>query len=354
MNSTNSSPTNEFVSIVILNYNDTEHIEKCIDSVFKTIGCKFEVILIDNGSTDGSSDICKQKYSQIRLFKNKHNLAMAARNIGIDNAQGDFIVFLDSDTTVESDWLQNLLESYFSHGEGLYQSKILKQNDPETIVNSGSFMNIFGFGYASNYGMKDTKSTEKFRSTSFTVGACLFSSLETIKKIGYFDDSNLLFLMMDDVDYSWKALTLGILSYYEPNSIIYHPEGTSSKLNSKTRFLLERNRWICLLSFYERKTLLKISPINFLLEFALFFYFLIHGHGYAKIKSSFSILKLLPAINKRRKKIATNRKFSDKQVISNFVDDFILPKSLSGTSSTTFYHFFMRNLNKIARKTINF
>ena len=76
MNSENPSTINKFVSIVILNYNDIEHIEKCIDSVLKTIGCKFEIILIDNGSSDDSSDICKQKYPQIRLFKNEHNLAI--------------------------------------------------------------------------------------------------------------------------------------------------------------------------------------------------------------------------------------------------------------------------------------
>ena len=125
-------------------------------------------------------------------------------------------------------------------------------------------------------------------------------------------------------------------------------------MNPQTRFLLEKNRWICLLSFYERKTLLKISPITFLLELSLFFYFLIQGHGYIKIKTMFSILKLLPAINKRRKKLTVKRKFSDKQVISYFVDDFILPKSLHSTYSATFYSFFMNKLNKIARKIINF
>ena len=354
MDSTNMASINKFVSIIILNYNDGEHIQNCIASVFKTIGCTFELILIDNGSSDKSSDICKQEYPEIRLFKNKQNLAMAARNIGIDNAKGNFIVFLDSDTTVEYDWLQNLLKSYSLHGEGLYQSKILKQNDPETVINNGSLMNIFGFGYADNYGTKNIINKDKFKSTSFTSGACLFSSLEIIKKIGYFDDSNLLFLTMDDVDYSWKALTLGILSYCEPNSIIYHPEGTASKLNSKTKFLLEKNRWVCFISFYESKTLLKILPLIFLLEFLLLFYFSLQGHGYIKIKTMFSIIKLLPTIIKRRKRLNSNRKFTDKQVISYFVDDFILPKSFHGKYAAAFYSFFMNNLNKIARKIINF
>ena len=69
----NSKIENSLVSVVILNYNDVNHIEKCLDSVFRTTGCKFEVILIDNGSTDGSSLACKEKFPQIRLFQNKEN-----------------------------------------------------------------------------------------------------------------------------------------------------------------------------------------------------------------------------------------------------------------------------------------
>ena len=66
---TNSSFTpDSFVSIVILNYNGVEYIEKCLESVYRTLGCNFEVILIDNSSTDGSQLICKQKFPQISIF----------------------------------------------------------------------------------------------------------------------------------------------------------------------------------------------------------------------------------------------------------------------------------------------
>ena len=71
----NSKIENSLVSVVILNYNDVNYIEKCLDSVFRTTGCKFEVILIDNGSTDGSSLACKEKFPQIRLFQNKENFS---------------------------------------------------------------------------------------------------------------------------------------------------------------------------------------------------------------------------------------------------------------------------------------
>ena len=81
-----------YVSIVILNYNGKEYIFDCINSVFKTTGCNFEVILIDNNSTDQSSDYCKEKFPELILIKNEKNLGMAARNLGIKKAQGNYIV----------------------------------------------------------------------------------------------------------------------------------------------------------------------------------------------------------------------------------------------------------------------
>jgi len=346
----NSKIENSLVSVVILNYNDVNYIEKCLDSVFRTTGCKFEVILIDNGSTDGSSLACKEKFPQIRLFQNKENLAMAARNIGIDNAKGEYIVFLDSDATVEPDWIQNLVKSYLSHGIGLYQGKILETDDPTIIGSSGNLLNIFGFGYARGNGEKDIGQYEEFEQISFPVGACLFSSLETIKKIGYFDESNLLYLMYDDVDYGWKALTLDIPSFYEPKSVVYHPKSTSSKLNSHKIFLLERNRWICLMSYYSTKTLVKIFPSFLLLEFSLFLFLIIKGMGLAKIKAFFSLLKMYSSIKQRKVQLNKKRKLSDNEIIIHFVNEIHLSEAMSKNKFSFFVCSVIKSLSKSIRR----
>ena len=108
-----------FVSIIVLNYNGRDYIFDCINSVFKTSGCKFEVILIDNNSIDSSSDHCKDNHPELILIKNDENLGMAARNIGINKARGDYTVFLDADTVVQPNRLEIFLESYKAHGDGL-------------------------------------------------------------------------------------------------------------------------------------------------------------------------------------------------------------------------------------------
>lgn len=348
-----SEKSDPFVSIIILNYNGGDYILDCIESVFKTVGCKFEVILIDNASTDNSSNICKEKFPEIILFQNTKNIAMAARNIGIDNANGDFIVFLDADTTVEPNWLVSLIASYKEHGDGLYQGKLLEKGRPDILGGCGNMTNIFGFGFARGRGDFNVGKYDNFEMISFPTGACTFSSSKVIKKIGHVDENNLFFLMLDDLDYGWRGWLLGIPSYYEPKSIVYHLGSSVLKWSPQKFFFLERNRWICLLTLYSTKTLVKIFPFLILVEMGIFFFLLKKGLGTTKIKAFFSLLKMYPAIQKRRKEIMKNRKLTDKEIIKHFVDYLDIPRPIADKHSTKFFNSIIISLSRAARKIIN-
>lgn len=341
-----------FVSIIILNYNGGDYILDCIESVYKSMGCKFEVILIDNGSTDNSSIGCKEKFSDIILFQNQKNIAMAARNIGIDNAHGNFIVFLDADTIVQPNWLLALLESYKQHGEGLYQGKLLEKEHYDTISGCGNMANIFGLGYARGRGKLDTGKYDKFEIISFPVGGFTFSATDTIKKIGYIDEEGLFFLMLDDLDYGWRAWSLGIPSYYEPKSVIYHIGSPVLKWSPQKFFFLERNRWICLLSHYSTKTLFKIFPLLIVVEIGVLFFLLTKGLGITKIKSFFSLIQMCSAIKKRRNKMMNKKKLSDSEIIKHFVDGFDIPEAVTNKGPAKFFNFIIVSLSKTARKII--
>ena len=342
---------NELISIIILNYNGREYIFDCIESVFKTVGCNFEVILIDNDSSDLSSDDCKEKFPELILIKNKKNLAMAARNVGIDNANGDYIVFLDADTVVESNWLEIMIESYKKHGDGLYQGKLLQKQNHNILESCGDFTNIFGFGFARGRGKPDTGNYNEFQTISFPVGGYTFSSTKNIKKIGYVDESDLFFLMLDDLDYGWRAWSMDIPCYYEPKSVIYHLGSPVLKWTPQKFFFLERNRWICLLSLYTTKTLVKIIPHLLLIEAGMFFYLISKGLGLTKIKAFFSILKMYSRIKKRKKNIMKLKTVSDKKIIEHFVDNVEVPQTMTNYPSD-FLNTSLETLSKLARKII--
>ena len=346
-----SLENDDLVSIIIINYNGGDYILDCVDSVFKTSNCNFEVILIDNNSIDNSSNLCKEKFDQIRLFQSDKNLAMAARNIGIKKAKGDFIAFLDADTIVEPNWLEVLLESYKKHGDGLYQGKLLQRDNHEIIESCGDFTNIFGFGFARGRGQLDIGKYDEFQTISFPVGACTFSSTEIIKKIGFIDESDLFFLMLDDLDYGWRGWSMGIPSFYEPEAVIYHLGSPVLQWSTQKFFFLERNRWICLLTLYSTKTLVKIFPHLLLIDIGMYFHLLSQGLSLTKIKAFFSILKMYSSIKKRRRDLEKKKKITDKKIIENFVDIVEVPKTMKGHPS----HFFsngLKSLSESARRII--
>ena len=341
-----------FTSIVILNYNGGNDLFECIESIQQTSDCQYEIILIDNNSSDNSHIKCKNEFPRIKLIQNDTNIGMAARNIGIENTKADFIVFLDSDTIVEKDWLKNLIESFKKHGEGLYQPKILEKQNRDIISSCGNMINIFGFGFARERGKKDNIQFEKFSKISYTSGACTFSSLTTIKKIGNIDE--IFFAYHDDVEYGWRASLLGINSFFEPTSRIYHHVSlTLEKSSTKKFFLAERNRLICLNTLYSRKTFYKILPLLIILETGICLYFLTKRLGFMKLKSYFSLLKLNSKIIAKRKNIEKIRKFSDSEIIKKFSDEFILPHDVVNTNSSDKINSIIVSLSRKARNLIN-
>ena len=339
------------ISIIVINFNGKDYLMDCIDSVFKTKYSKYELILIDNNSSDGSSQECVKKYPHIRFFQNKKNLAMAARNIGLDASYGDFIVFLDADTVVTSNWLSILLDSFNKHGPGLYQGKLLKKDNPDIIESCGDMTNIFSTGFARGRGQKDVNQFEQFQKISFPVGACTFSSAKIFHDIGYVDESELFFLMLDDLDYGWRGWLLNIPSYYEPNCVLYHVGSPILQWNSKKFFFMERNRLICLFSLYSTKTLLKIFPFLVVYDIGVSLFLFSKGMGFVKLKSFFSFLNMLKQVLKRKNTIQSTRKLPDSEIVKNFVDVIDIPVDMTSNYSS-FFISITEKLNKIARKLI--
>lgn len=341
---------NVLVSVIILNYNGARHLIECVESISNTAICKYEIILIDNNSSDNSHIACKEKFPEIILIQNKENIGMAARNMGLQKANGNFIVFLDSDTVVQNDWLVSLVKSYQKNGEGLYQPKLLEKTRPQIISSGGNMINIFGLANILHRGEQDVGQCDDFLHVSYTSGACTFSSSETMKKIGPVDD--IFFAYHDDVDYGWRALLLGIRSYYEPTSVVYHYGSQTLEWSSKKFFLLERNRIICLLTLYSRNTYLKIFPLLILVEIGVFFFCVGKGFAITKLRSYFALIKIRKKIHEKRIRVEQTKIISDKAVIKNFVDDFYLPL-ITKKYSAKIFNSIISVLSKQARKIIS-
>ena len=343
--------SNPLVSIIILNYNAGELLLNCVDSVFKSVYTNFEVLVVDNLSTDNSHVICKEKFEKIQLIENKENLGYCeGNNVGIRNANGEFIVILNPDTVVEPNWLNHLMSAYSEFGEGLYQPKFFSLNEKLVLQGTGNMLHIFGFGFARDKGKINEEKIESVEKIGYASGTCLFTSKIVLDKIGLLD--SFLFLYHDDLDLGWRAAHLGIDSFYVPKSIIYHVESYSIKWSPKKFYWLERNRKYCLLTHYSKETYAKMRLSLFLVDLCVWLFYLSKGFLGAKIKAELDIFRNKKAIKIRYNQLEKIKIVSDKELIKKFPDEIFVPKNVSQPIFNQLFNSILSTLSKKVKKKI--
>tara|TARA_B110000495_G_scaffold202934_1_gene224665 strand:+ start:1248 stop:2294 length:1047 start_codon:yes stop_codon:yes gene_type:complete len=339
------------ISIIILNYNAGNLLLECVKSIINSNYKKLEIIIVDNVSKDNSHKICKKKFTDIILIENKKNLGYCGgNNIGIEQANGEFIVILNPDVIVESNWLNELLIAFRKYGDGLYQPKILATTDHSIIISAGNMIQLFGFGFARGKGENDKGQYEKDEEVGYASGTCLFSSADIFKEIGNFD--SYLFAYHDDLDLCWKGRLKGIRSFYIHKSIIYHPlEGYSFKWDSFKYFLMERNRLYCLKKNFSKKTIFKMLPSLILVDIAVTLFYLKKGFIFEKIKANLNILKNYNTISRNHNLIQQNRIIEDNEIIKKFTNKIEIPQWVLEKENNNSLNKILEKLSKISRIT---
>ena len=344
----NSDP---LVSIIILNYNAGNLLLNCVDSVFKSTYPNFEVLVVDNLSTDNSHVICKEKFEKIQLIENKENLGYCeGNNVGIRNAKSKFIVILNPDTIVEPSWLNHLMSAYNEFGDGLYQPKFFSLNEKLVLQSTGNMLHVFGFGFAKNKGKIDDGKIKLVEEINYASGTCLFTSKMVLDKIVLLDP--FLFLYHDDLDLGWRAAHIGINSFYVPKSIIYHAESYSLKWSSKKFYWLERNRKYCLLTHYSKETYAKMRIPLFLVDLCVWLFYLSKGFLVAKIKAELDIFRNRKFIKMRYDELEKLKIVPDKELIKKFPDEIFVPKNVSEPIINRSFNNILSVLSKKVKKKI--
>ena len=266
------------ISIIVLTFNSIKFIKSCLDSVLAQDYKCLEVIVIDNGSIDGTVTFIKEEYPQLRLIENRNNLGAAkARNQGIEVSKGDWILTLDCDIILEKDFLKKIIEFISASGGsvGSFQPKILNI-DKKIIYSCGIHLSWIRRFFDINKGKVNN---QEFDTPQYIFGACsaaaLYSRqmLEEIKEdTGYFDER--FFFLVEDVDVAWRAQRKGWKAVFCPETICYH-HGNSSKTDKKLRhYLCFRNR-LSLVSKNENLLgKIRLIPVFLMYDFPRLLFFI--------------------------------------------------------------------------------
>lgn len=277
------------ISVIILTLNSLKFIKPCLDSILSQDVDLTEIIVVDNGSVDGTGIFIRENYPQVSLIQNKANLGAAkARNQGIQAAKGEWIFSLDCDTVLEKKFFCNIENAIkiLTAGTGMIQPKIL-QADRKTIYSAGIFVSYLRKFCDIGKGQKDLK---QFNKSKYIFGACSAAALykkdmlDEIKQVtGYFDER--FFFLFEDVDLSWRAQNQGWQALFYPDAVCYHYGNSSTTSKRIRQYLCLRNRYFTLL----KNDLLKKYILAFIFyDLPRFFWILItNPHALRAVKDAF-------------------------------------------------------------------
>jgi len=217
------------VSIIIVNYNGKELLQKCLDSLLKVNYNNFEIILVDNNSTDGSVEFITKNYPSLIIIKLDSNKGFAEpNNVAAKISKGKYLLFLNNDTVVTPNFISEMVKVMETDKKiAVCQSLLLKPDG--SVDSSGDFIDHLGVVYNSK-----TK-IDEIREVSSAKGASMLVRSDIFEKLDGFDQK--FFITFEDVDLCWRSWILGYRVLIIPTSIVYHEGGiTIKKIKSEIAF----------------------------------------------------------------------------------------------------------------------
>ncbi|HEX4212402.1 MAG TPA: glycosyltransferase family 2 protein [Candidatus Dormibacteraeota bacterium] len=236
-------------SVVIVNYNGLHYLDACLGAVLaQELEGGFEVVIVDNGSVDGSVAHLREAWPAVRVVEAGENLGFAAgNNLGMRESRGRHLVLLNNDTRVRAGWLRALVAAAEGEdGVGAVTSKLIFLDRPQIIQNAGGVVLSDGSGGDRGTGEKDSGQFGRREEVFNMCGAAVLLTRAMLDEVGDFDEE--FFMYYEDTDLSWRMRMRGWRVLYEPEAVVEHVHsGSSVEWSPFFTFHVDRNRLFMLI-----------------------------------------------------------------------------------------------------------
>jgi GT2 family glycosyltransferase len=307
-----------FVSVIVLTFNARAYVEHSLDALLGQDYAHFEVIVVDNASSDSTADFVAERFPKVRLVRSPRNGGYGAgNNLGAAQAHGDVLAFLNPDAIPEPTWLGCLVGAMHRSGRQLATSMITLQSDRQRLNSGGNLIHYLGLSFCR--GLKAHRSSFlEAELVSGASGAACAISRTLFERISGFDES--FFLYHDDVDLSLRALLAGQPCLYVPDAIVAHDYDLS--VPPVKWGWVEAHRYAVLLKTFHLRTLLVLLPALIVIDVVTFAYLAARGPAYvaAKLRSYAWLVRHAPTIKASRRRAQAVRAFSDRQILTALTD----------------------------------
>lgn len=311
------------VSIVVINYKGCHNLGECFSSIKEIASSDYEVIMIDNASSDGSVEFMKSNFPWVKVIALDRNYGHSyACNVAFKEALSDYVLIMDYDTVIGESWLLPLLKAIQDDSNvGICVPRIIFYPQKDTIHADGGWAHYVGSmvlknGFSPLSGADDVRTVE--------IGAAGTTSMLIDKKkaleIGGFDED--FFVYLNDFEFSLRMRLAGYKCLSVPASVIYHKGGNpavsyrgTGKYPALRAFYIFRNRWLTIVKLYSFKTIVLCLPALIVYECALIGMAAMKGLLLGYLKAMLSTIRFLPKMLKKRQAVKEMRKISDAELL---------------------------------------
>lgn len=307
------------ISIVIVNYNGKELVKKLLDSIKITALTSYEIIIIDNASTDGSQEMIKN-YKNVRLFVNKINLGYSGINSGLKYCNGKYILFLNNDMELDKDCIKNLVKTIESDKDAVMAAPRLVNFYDKKLKSRGTWVSRAFYN-----GHTKGNSDNVPREIPY-LGVGLIKK-DFVNMFGYLFDPD-YFIYAEDLDLGLRIRLNGKKIIFDPDAIIYHIHARTTEKISKSfpTYLMERNSLITFFKILSLKNIIFYLPYVFGIRlFAVIVDMLTlnFNNALVRIKAILWIIFHINLIIKKRKETQKFRKVGDSYILKIFSERYL-------------------------------
>jgi len=301
----------DIVSVIIVNWNGLKFLTECLDGLRRQVYRSFSVIMVDNGSHDGSVAVIRDKYPEVDIISLSDNTGFAvANNIALRAIKTPYAALLNNDTVPDPLWLHHLQSVLETHPEaGFAASKMLFYDTPGIIDRAGDAYTKAGTALLRGRGHSSADCNDR----AWVFGACAGAALyrtSMLRDIGLFDED--FFALYEDVDLSFRAQLKGYKCLYVPEAVVHHKGSSSIVHDSPTSvYYCHRNlEWVYLQNMPRGLIAKSILP-HLIYDLVAFVYFVLRGRGADIVRAKRDALKGLGRALQKRKRIQAGRMVTD-------------------------------------------
>lgn len=296
-------------SVIIVAWNSKRYLSRCLNALSVQTNKDFEIVIMDNGSTDNGYAGLEEKYPDLKLTLKKLNTNLGfapANNIGAHLARGQWLALLNADAFPEPDWLERLLEATKTYPNAFFTSRQIQADNPTYLDGEGDIYHVSGLAWRKNYNLSVYPLNETQEVFSACGATALYPRQEFLDAGGFDED---YFSYHEDVDLGFRLRLRGLTCILVPQAVVHHVgSGSTGKRSGFSVYYGHRNLVWTYFKDMPAQLFWLYLPLHIAVNFFFLIYFTLKGQGRAIWRAKWDALRGLPMILKKRREVQLQRR----------------------------------------------